>query len=149
MFVYGKSFDEFNVGEKMTFPPITVTEAHIVTFAGLSGDYNPLHMNEEFAKKSIFKTRVAHGMLTLSLMSGPLGMLVAGTAMAFLGMTAKLTAPVRIGDTIRVEAEVVEKKPSTKYEGGTIRMKVLVKNQKDEVVAECETALLVAKKSML
>lgn len=144
MYIYGKTFDELNVGEKMAFAPTTVTETHITLFAGLSGDLNPLHINEEFAKKTIFGGRVAHGMLTASIMSGPVGMLVAGTSMALLSVSFKFTAPVRAGDTIRVEAEVLEKRPSKKYRGGVIKIGMTCKNQKEETVAEGEMVLLVS-----
>jgi len=108
------TFDDFEVGMKLISGRITVTDAHIVLFAGLSGDFNPLHVDDEFAKKTIFGSRIAHGLLTLSLLSGHMGMLVAGTAIAFLELHARFQRPVRVGDTIYGEATVVDKKPVEK-----------------------------------
>jgi len=144
MHISGKTFDEFSVGEKMVFAPTTVTETHITLFAGLSGDLNPLHINEEFAKKTMFRGRVAHGMLTASIMSGPIGMLVAGTSMALLSVSFKFTAPVKAGDTIHVEAEVLEKRPSKKHRGGVVKLGMTCKNQREETVAEGDMVLLVS-----
>ncbi|MHA1607260.1 MAG: MaoC family dehydratase [Candidatus Freyarchaeota archaeon] len=139
-----KTFNEFEVGEKFVSPAITVTDAHITLFAGLSGDFNPLHVNDEFAKKTPFGARIAHGLLTITLMSGFMGMLVAGTAIAFLEARYKFLAPVKVGDTIHTEGEVVEKKPTSKYPGGVVRFKYEIKNQRGEVCVEGEAALLVA-----
>jgi acyl dehydratase len=142
----GISFDEFEVGQRFESYRITVTEAHVVLFASLSGDFNPLHVDDTFARKSIFGSRVAHGILTLSLMSGYLGMLVAGTAIAFLEMNVRFTLPVRIGDTIHSVIEVIDKKPSEKYKGGIVTFKSQVYNQRNEVVMEGSFTLLISKK---
>jgi len=141
--------EDFKVGEKAVSPGRTVTEADIVMFAGLSGDWNELHTNAEFMKESIFGQRIAHGMLTLSIASG-LGLRTRGhppiEILAFLGMDeVRFTAPVFIGDTIRVEAEVTEARPSKSRSGaGILRFKNTVKNQRDEDVATWETALMVS-----
>jgi acyl dehydratase len=124
---------------------LTVTEAHIIQFAGLTGDYNPLHVDEVFARDTIFEGRVAHGLLTLSLAVGLFAPLVAGTTIALLEVSARFLKPVRIGDTIYVESEVVDKKPSEKYNGGIITFRHEVKNQRGEVVAVIDTKLLLAR----
>lgn len=142
----GLTFDEFQIGQKFVSNPITVTDAHITFFAGLSGDFNPLHINEEFAKKTIFNGRIAHGLLTLTLTSGSLGMLVAGTAIAFLGMTVKFIAPVKIGDTIYAEAVVKDKQYKEKYNGGVVVFQITIKNQRGEKVVEGESTLLISSK---
>lgn len=139
------TFDDFEVGMKFVSPRITVTDAHIILFAGLSGDFNPLHVDDIFAKKTIFGSRIAHGLLTLTLLSGHMGMLVAGTAIAFLELNAKFIKPVRVGDTIYGEAEIIEKKPVEKYNGGIITIKSTIKNQNNEVVAESQSKLLVSR----
>lgn len=143
----GLTFDDFEVNQKFVSHSITVTDAHIVLFAGLSGDFNPLHVDEEFAKKTIFKGRIAHGLLTLSLLSGHLGMLVAGTAIALLGINVKFLSPVRSGDTIHSEAIVKEKRYVEKYQGGIVTFDFIVKNQKEEKVIEGEVSLLISKRS--
>jgi len=140
--------EDFKVGEKAVSPGRTVTEADIVMFAGLSGDWNELHTNAEYMKNSIFGQRIAHGMLTLSIASG-LGLRTRGRPpieiLAFLGMDkVRFTAPVFIGDTVRVEAEVIEARPSKSRPGvGILKFKNTVKNQRDEDVATWETALMV------
>lgn len=140
----GKTYGEFKLGEVDKSPAITITDAHIITFASLSGDYNPLHIDEEFAKKSPFGTRIAHGLLSVSVLSGYLGQLLNGTAIAFLGAHYKFTAPVKIGDTIHAESEVIEKKDKEKYNGGVVRIKMQIKNQKAEVCVDGEAAVMVS-----
>jgi acyl dehydratase len=141
--------EDFKVGEKAVSPGRTVTEADIVMFAGLSGDWNELHTNAEFMKDSPFGQRIAHGLLTLSIASG-LALRTKGTTpveiLAFLGMDkVRFTAPVFIGDTIRVEAEVIEARPSKSMPGaGILKFKNTVKNQRDENVATWETAIMVS-----
>jgi len=141
--------EDFRVGEKAVSPGRTVTEGDIVMFASLSGDWTELHTNAEYMKNSVFGQRIAHGMLTLSIASG-LGLRTTERppveVLAFLGMDkVRLTAPVFIGDTIRVESEVVEARPSKSMPGaGILKFKNAVKNQRDEDVATWETALMVS-----
>ena len=141
--------EDFKVGEKAVSPGRTVTEADIVMFASLSGDWNELHTNSEYMKNSVFGQRIAHGMLTLSIASG-LGFRTRGRppveVLAFLGMDkVRFVAPVFIGDTIRVESEVIEARPSKSMPGaGILKSKNTVKNQRDEDVATWETALMVS-----
>jgi 3-hydroxybutyryl-CoA dehydratase len=140
----GKTYGEFKMGEIDRGPAVTITESHINMFTAISGDYNPLHTNEEFAKKTQYGTRIAHGLLSLSITSGYIGRLLAGTAIAFLGAKYRFTAPVKIGDTIYAESEVVEKKDKEKYNGGKVTVKMRIKNQRDEVCIEGEAAVLVS-----
>ena len=141
--------EDFEIGEKVVSPGRTVTEADIVMFASLSGDWNELHTNAEYMKDSPFGQRIAHGMLTLSIAS-VLGMRASGRppveVLAFLGMDkVRFVAPVFIGDTIRVESEVIEARPSKSMPGaGILKFKNTVKNQRDEDVATWETALMVS-----
>ncbi|BDR91522.1 MaoC family dehydratase [Vulcanisaeta souniana JCM 11219] len=139
------TFDDFQVGMKMKSQGLTVTETHIIQFAGLTGDYNPLHVDDLFARESIFEGRVAHGLLVQSLALGLFAQLVAGTTIALLEVNSKFLKPVKIGDTIYVESEVADKKPSNKYNGGVITFKHEVKNQNGETVATIETKLMVAR----
>ncbi len=139
----------FRVGEKVVSPGRTITEADIVMFAGISGDWTELHTNAEYMKDSPFGQRIAHGMLTLSVASG-LALRATLTprleVLAFLGMDkVRFTAPVFIGDTIKVESEVIEARPSKSRPGaGILKFRNVVKNQRNEVVAEYETALMVS-----
>jgi acyl dehydratase len=142
----GKTFPEFKLGDKLVSPAVTVTEAHISLFAGLSGDFNPLHTNEEFAQKMPFKGRIAHGMLTISMESGFIGMLLAGTAIAFMEAEYNFKLPVKINDTIHTELEVAETKAVQKYDGGIVKFNMKIKNQRDESVVEGFATVLVSNK---
>ncbi|WXG41833.1 MAG: MaoC/PaaZ C-terminal domain-containing protein [Candidatus Freyarchaeum deiterrae] len=142
----GKIFPEFKLGDKLVSHSITVTESHITLFAGLSGDFNPLHMNKEFAQNTPFKERISHGMLTLSIGSGFLGMLLAGTAIAFMETGCSFKAAVKINDTIHTELEVAEMKPVQKYDGGIVKFNMKIKNQRDETVVEGYATVMVSNK---
>lgn len=132
----GLYLDEFVVGQSWVTFARTITDADLVNFAGLSGDFNPLHTDEEFARTTQFGGRIFHGPGVFSVAIGlesRLG-LKDGTAIAFLGMTWNLKRPVLIGDTIRVEQAVAEVRPSrTKPDRGVVTFDVVVKNQRDEV----------------
>jgi len=129
-------FDEFSVGQRWTSPARTITEADVVLFAGISGDFNPLHTDEEFAKKTAFGGRIFHGPGVFAVATGlesRLG-LKEGTAIAFLGMTWNLKAPVKIGDTIHVEQTVASMKASaSKPDRGIVTFDVSVVNQQGSV----------------
>src|SRR5215510_13403595 len=101
----GKYADELSEGMSAIFTK-TVTEADIVLFAGISGDTNPVHLDEEFAKGTMFKGRIAHGMLTVAFISAVLGTRLPGPGSVYLGQSLKFTAPVRIGDTVRARATI-------------------------------------------
>jgi acyl dehydratase len=137
-------FDDITVGEEYESPGRTVTETDIVIFAGLSGDYNVLHTDAEFMKASIFGERIAHGLLGLAIQSGLLGRAMQPYAtLAFAGVRWKFKGPIKIGDTIRVRARVVAKRETSKSDRGLITLERKVLNQRDEVVQEGETDLLI------
>jgi 3-hydroxybutyryl-CoA dehydratase len=131
----GLYFDEFVVGQRIITAARTVTESDVVTFAGFSGDYNQIHTDAEFAKATPFKQRVAHGLLCLSIASG-LAMrtgVLEGTVLAFREInTWKFSSPVFLGDTIRVELEVLETKALPRLGGGSVVIELSVKNQRGE-----------------
>jgi acyl dehydratase len=140
-------FEDIEVGEEYESPGRTVTETDIVLFAGLSGDYNVLHTDAEFMKKSIFGERIAHGLLGLAIQSGLFYR--AGPAyatLAFLGLRWKFKAPIKIGDTIRVRARVTAKRETSKPDRGIVVVERQVLNQRDEVVQEGETELMVERR---
>ena len=140
-------FDEIELGEEYESPGRTVTEADIVMFAGLSGDYNVLHTDAEFMKQSIFGERIAHGLLCLAIQSGLFNR--AATEYATLGLAGlrwKFKAPVKIGDTIRLKAKVSAKKDLDKADRGLVTIERTIVNQRDEVVQQGETDLIVEKK---
>lgn len=140
------TFPEFKMGDKLVSPAITVAESHITLFAGFSGDFNPVHTLESFAQNLPFKGRIAHGMLTISMQSGFIGNLLAGTAIAFLEAEYSFKVPVKIGDEIRTELEVVETKPVEKYDGGVVKFDMKIKNQRDESCVEGSVAVMVSNK---
>ena len=140
-------FDEIALGEEYESPGRTVTESDIVMFAGLSGDYNVLHTDAEFMKQSIFGERIAHGLLGLAIQSGLFSR--AGIPYATLGFGTlrwKFKGPIKIGDTIRVRAKVAAKKEGDKSDRGVITVERQVLNQRDEVVQEGETELMVERR---
>lgn len=141
----GRTFEEFAVGDAVESPARTITETDVVLFAGLSGDYNPLHTDAEYARGTMFGSRVAHGLLGLSIASGlawRTGFLE-GTVEALIGVDWKFRAPIRIGDTVRLRAEVSQKKEMARLGGGFIVFVVTLLNQRDEVVQKGTWTVLV------
>lgn len=143
-------FEEFEVGEKFTSPARTVTETDIVLFAGLSGDYNPLHTDSEFCKDTIFGEKIAHGLLGLSILTGlstRLG-IFDGTAIAFLGINDwKFLKPILVNDTIHFEMEVIETRETSKSDRGIVFRKFELLNQRNEVVQTGVLPIMVKRKT--
>lgn len=140
-----KRWEDFNVGDKVKTQAVTITETHIVNWASLTGDWYPLHTDEEFGKTTQFGGRIAHGPLAFGLAVGLMAMAnyFEDSIMAWLGVDKlRATAPVRIGDTIHVEAEVVGKRETKRPDGGITTYKYVVKNQRDESVMEFEFNLM-------
>jgi len=132
----GMYYEEFEIGMKLRTRGRTITETDIVQFAALTGDYNPMHTDAEFAKAHMVEQRVAHGMLTLSYAVGQIYQLgfLEGTTITFRGIEMKFSLPVFIGDTIHVEVEVAELKPMRRLGGGTVTSDVRIINQDGKVV---------------
>ena len=146
----GIFWEEWDIGAEFQTASRTITEADIVNFAGISGDYNPLHIDEEFCKQTQFGTRIAHGPLVYSIAAGLLFQLhlYDDTLIAFLGFDSlKFTLPVKIGDTVRVRVEVLEKRETSKPDRGVMKRLLQVLNQRDEIVQEGVQAFLLKKKS--
>jgi len=133
--VRGRWFGELALGDRYTYA-VTVTETHLVTGAGLIGDYNPLHVDESFARASRYGSRILHGVLTGALMGGPIGMIFHGTAIAYLEHATRFIAPVRIGDTLTTTWTVVELVPKPKHAAGIVALTASARNQDGVVVAE-------------
>lgn len=132
--MFDKYFDEISVGDKVTSRGRTITEADVLNFAMLSADWFPLHTDVEYAKGSMFGERIAHGLLVLSAASG-LAPPQAPYTIAFYGMDrVRFINPTRIGDTIHVEAEVIEKEERNE-QSGIVTYRQTVKNQSDKDVA--------------
>lgn len=103
----GKTIDEFKIGDAAEFSK-TVSESDIYLYAGITGDFNPAHINEDYAKKTFFKTRIAHGMLSAGFISTVIGTKLPGTGSIYIKQDLNFLAPVRIGDTITARVEVTE-----------------------------------------
>ena len=145
----GMYFEEFEPGQRVTSPGRTITESDIVAFAGLTGDYNQIHTDEEYSKKAGFGKRVAHGLLGLSIASGlavRTGILEE-TVMAFREINDwKFVKPIFIGDTIHVEMQVIETKALRRLGGGSVVIELKVINQNDEPVMKGTWNTLVVSK---
>lgn len=146
----GKYFEEFKVGEVFETAARTINPADVSNFAGVSGDFNPLHTDEEMAKQTPFGGRVAHGILTLAISSGQQNQLglFEGTTLALLGIDKlRFTGPVRFGDTIHTEMTVKETRESSKPDRGVVILDVVVKNQRGETVLQCEQSVLLRRRT--
>jgi acyl dehydratase len=139
----GRGYDEIKPGDKFA-TTMTLTETHIILGAGLFGDFNPLHINQTFAEKSRFGTRIAHGYLTTSFMAAQLGMVFHGTAIAYLEHTSRFTAPVRPGDTLTIEWTISAREDKPRHDGGMVTLTGLCSNQDGTTVAEADAKMLVA-----
>lgn len=120
------------IGQSASFSK-TITESDISTFAGLTGDFNPIHINQQEAEQSIFGRRIAHGMLSASLISTVIGMYLPGKGAIYLGQNIQFKEPVDIGDTITAQVTVDE---IINKEKGIIRLKTQCLNQKGVLVID-------------
>jgi 3-hydroxybutyryl-CoA dehydratase len=125
------AYDEIKLGDGAS-RSLTITEAHIVAYAGLTGDVNPVHVDAEFAKQTMFGERIAHGMLVAGLISAVLGTQLPGPNSIYLGQELRFTAPVKIGDTVTAVVTVTEKRDDKKI----IKLQTTVSNQRGEIVID-------------
>lgn len=132
----GMFFEEFEVGQQIVTMARTVTETDVVTFAGLSGDFNQIHTDATYAASTPFGQRIAHGLCVMAIASGLVTQtgVMEGTVLAFREVAEwKFSKPVFFGDTVHVEAEVVETKPYPRLNGGAVTIKLNVLNQAGDV----------------
>ncbi|MCL2407611.1 MAG: MaoC family dehydratase [Defluviitaleaceae bacterium] len=125
-------YDELKVGQKASFSK-TISEGDVYLFAGISGDINPAHLNEEYAKETFFKTRIAHGLISAGLVSAVLGNVMPGHGAIWVKQELNFIAPVIFGDTVTATVEVLEK-----LDKKQIRVKATCANQHGTVVLEGE-----------
>ena len=131
------SFAEIKVGDTASMAK-TVTEFDIYSFAGVTGDFNPVHVNAEFAKTTMFKERIAHGMLSAGFISAVLGTALPGANAIYLGQELQFKAPVKIGDTVTATVEVLEK-----IEGkNRIILRTTVTNQDGVLVVDGKATMM-------
>ncbi len=145
-FSRGMYFEEFSVGQRIVSPGRTITEADVLAFAGLSGDFNSIHTDAAYAQQTPFGQRVAHGLLILSIASGLAVRtgIMEGTVIAFRELDNwKFSLPVFIGDTIHVNLTVKECKRLPRLGGGSLILGVQVVNQEQELVMKGQWTVLV------
>jgi 3-hydroxybutyryl-CoA dehydratase len=130
-------FAEINIGDKASMTK-TVSEHDVYTFAGVSGDFNPVHIDAEFAKTTMFKERIAHGMLSAGFISAVLGTSLPGRNTIYLGQELAFKAPVKIGDTVTATVEAIEKIP----EKNRLIFRTTVTNQDGTVVIDGKATVL-------
>jgi acyl dehydratase len=132
----GRTFDDLELGQTFASEGRTVTQADVSAFADISGDFNPLHVDEEFARRTPFRGRIAHGLLVQSIASGLAWQtgIFEGTIAALKEMVIRFQGPVLPGDTVRLELRVAEKDPSPSPRRGWVRFDARVTNQRGDVV---------------
>ena len=141
----GMFFEEFAPGQRIVTAGRTITEHDVVAFAGLSGDFNQIHTDAEYASKSPFGQRVAHGLCVMSIASGLAVQtgVMEGTVLAFREVNEwKFSAPVFFGDTVHVELEVIEMKAMTRFGGGAVTLTLDVINQQGKSVQKGKWVVL-------
>ena len=133
----GKTINEIKVGDVAFFQK-TVTETDVYLYAGITGDINPAHVNQEVSKDTMFKGRIAHGMLTAGFVSAVLGMQLPGPGTIYLSQDLKFTAPVRFQDTIKAEAKVLE----VIEEKNRVILETICTNQNGDVVLKGQATVM-------
>ncbi|WP_342244829.1 MaoC family dehydratase [Pseudomonas sp. OTU5201] len=136
------TYDALEVGQKATFST-TVEERHIQLFAAVSGDRNPVHLDAAYAATTMFKERIAHGMFTGALISAAIACEMPGPGSIYLGQQLKFTRPVKLGDSLTVELEILEKLPKNR-----VRIATRVFNQNAEQVVDGEAEVLAPKQQL-
>lgn len=133
----GKTIQELNVGQKASLEK-QITESDVLSFAKITGDFNPIHIDAVYASQTRFQERIAHGMLTAGLISAVLGTLLPGPGNIYISQTLEFKAPVKFGDRITAEVEVIEKIT----ERNRVRLKTTCTNQDNVVVLTGEAVLM-------
>jgi acyl dehydratase len=137
-----RAYADLEVGEVIESASVTVTETHVVTFAGITGDFHPLHMDDEFAKSTQFGGRIAHGPLIFSICTGLFSQADPLDSIAFLGMDWKLLKPVLLGDTIHVRSTLTQSRITSSGDKAIVEHFREVLNQRNEVVQQGTTAIM-------
>ena len=138
----GKTIDELHIGDAAEFTK-TISESDIYLFAGVTGDLNPAHINESYAKNTFFKTRIAHGMLLAGFISGVIGMKLPGPGSIYIRQELKFLAPARIGDTITARVEVTQ----MQSEKNRITLRTTCTNQENMLIMDGEATISPPKKA--
>ncbi len=139
----GKSIQELNVGDKADFTK-TVTEYDVYSFAGITGDFNPAHINTEYASGTSFGKRIAHGILSIGFISNVLGTQLPGPGVIYIRQVCDFRKPVFIGDTITAIVEVTKKDEAK----NRVWLRTYCTNQKDELVVDGEAVMMPPRKKL-
>ncbi|MAA73302.1 MAG: dehydratase [Salinisphaeraceae bacterium] len=145
----GLYYEDLEIGREFVSPGRTITETDVVQFAGLSGDYNPIHTDAEFARDSAFGERIAHGLLGVAVISGLSARLgiFDGTAVAFLGLTWDFTGPIRLGDTVHLRMTIAAKRETSNPERGIVEREMRLINQHGETVQKGIFKLMIRRRT--
>jgi acyl dehydratase len=145
----GLTFEEFEIGVRYESQARTIGESDVMSFAGLSGDFNPLHTDAEFARTTPFGERIVHGMLTVAISTGMSNWtgLFEGTTIALMEQNIKYTAAVKFGDTVHLEMEVAEKKETSKPDRGIVKFTAQMVNQDGGVVVDMLWTLMMKRRA--
>ena len=143
----GLTYDEFEVGGRFISQARTVTETDVINFAGLSGDFNPLHTDAEFGKKTPFGERIAHGMLVAAIATGMANWtgIFEGTTIALMEQVIRYKGVVKFGDTVHLELCVQDKKPTSKDDRGIVWFETQMLNQRGEVAIDGVWTLMMSR----
>jgi acyl dehydratase len=144
----GRYFDDFSVGEALVTSRRTITEADVVNFAGLSGDFNPLHTDEVYGQSTPFGGRIAHGMLVVSVGTGLVNQAgwFVGTTLALLEISRKFVGAVKPGDTVHVAMDVASARQSSRGDRGIVTFNTRIVNQRAETVIEGQEVVLLRRR---
>lgn len=144
----GLYFDDFEAGAEFISARRTITEADIVSFAGLSGDFNPLHVDEEYGKTTPFKTRIAHGLLVTAIATGLQNQMgvFEGTTLAVMDISLKFTGPTFPGDTIYIKLKIAGKQETKKEDRGLVFAELYAINHRGETVQEQKQTIMLARR---
>jgi 3-hydroxybutyryl-CoA dehydratase len=142
-------YEDLQVGEDYESPARTITEADIVNFSAISGDWSPVHTDEEYCKRTSYKTRIAHGLLGLAAVEGLKQRIPAFADVRYIASlywNYKFTGPILIGDTIRIRVKIASKRETKKPDRGIVVEYVTMLNQRGEIVQEGEHGLMALRK---
>jgi acyl dehydratase len=147
----GRTFDDFLVEEEIVSGARTVTEEDVVNFARLSGDFQPEHMNEEYARKGPMEARIAHGLLILSMATGLLNQTGAfeGTSIAILELSVRFIKAVKLGDIVRAIQKILGKKETSKPDRGVLTTRITVLNQDDQTILQADLVMLLYRRGFV
>lgn len=145
-----KCYEDIQVGAEYLSPGRTITESDVVAFSALTGDWFPLHSDEEYSKRGPFKTRIAHGLLGLALTEGLKFRIPEFMNMGYLASlywNYSFTKPILIGDTVRLKVRIESKRETKNLERGLVVERITMLNQRDEVVGEGDHGLMIKRRA--